>query len=281
MHYLRAEQNTFNVTTNPQNIHTSSGERNLFYQLPRELRDTVYEHALRDESLNFNHRGLNISASSGIEKKDISRLGLPQWLLTSRLICSEGIDTFLRTCYFSPRYRKPNHPYPPNTLLLHKNSIRNIKRQCPFPGYWSDADWNEPSIHYAPFLMFLQYMQPFLVEEPSLMIEWVDEAASWLMPRELAMYENWPKRMHGRFCTVEIDLLNRRESQQDHRVRKECAEKCAKKLVGDSGRDLGVLWGDEIVLETVEPRVCERCERVHHRDLLQTTMRRLVVWRKA
>jgi hypothetical protein len=252
-----------------------------FFRLARELRDDIYSHAFGEEALTFHYHGLNISALARDAQDADTRHGLPQWLLTCHMICSEAMDTFLRNRYFSPRYRYPKRSSVPNSLLLHDGSIRNIKLECPYSAQWRNEDSRCSPVHEAPFRMFLQIIRPFLVPDSSLVVEWATYGQDWSVPRELATYDNWPKQMQGRFRRVEIDVLVRHREEESQRLKRmQSAEQFAKRLIGDSERDLRVSWGEEKDLGLVSQTPCRRCGYVHGQRW-HRAVRRLVVLRRS
>ncbi|KAF2468024.1 uncharacterized protein BDR25DRAFT_358276 [Lindgomyces ingoldianus] len=84
---LRLGPSSFNPKTIPA---TSS----LFSNLPRELRDRIYEYLLHGSCFQFlEHILLVVLANDG---SDGSVSGLPLWLLTNKQILSEGLSEFYR-----------------------------------------------------------------------------------------------------------------------------------------------------------------------------------------
>ncbi|KAH7084895.1 hypothetical protein BKA63DRAFT_484911 [Paraphoma chrysanthemicola] len=215
-----------------------------FFSLAREIRDDIYEYAFGREIISFNYHSLNIGASTKNSSDAIAYPGLPRWLLTCRAICSEALETFFRTRYFSPRYRREKRSTTPNSLLLHKDSIRNIKVECPYSPYLLEADYIDPT-HEAPFRMFLQATQPYLAPELVLFIVWARYGQDWSVARELAMFENWPKRLRGMFRRVEIDVLVRREEDNEQCLKRmQNAEEFARKLIGGGDEGVRSSWGE-------------------------------------
>lgn len=254
--------------------------QSAFFNLARETRDEIYEYAFSDKSISFNFRSLNIGASVSNAKDVITTLGLPPWLLTCHAICSEATETFFRTRYFSPRYRRSKPSMTPNSLLLQNESVRNIKFDCPYSPYWLEADWIDP-VHEAPFRMFLQAIEPFLAPDLSLVIEWATYGQDWSVARELATYENWPKRLQGRFLRVEIDVLVRRNEDDDQYVKRmRNAEEFAGRLVGVDEADIRTSWGEKKELGLVSQKPCARCGYVHG-EQYNREVRRLVTLRRS
>lgn len=267
----------YTLPTPPQHL---AQPQNLLHRLPRELRDATYEYVFADESIYFNHRGLNISAFIGTEKHNTPQFGLPAWLLTCHLMCEEGMETFLRLCTFSPRYRHHDRIGPLNTLLLHANSIRKVMKYNEQAPHWTNIDRNDPSFHYAPFLMFLQYIKPFLIPAPSLAINVVNNRSGYYVIHELDMCGNWSKRFYGRFRKVQLSVFERGVSDDERRARKSAVEDCVKKLVDNGTCDFGLVWEDEKKFD-MEPGVCGRCGFAHGWKLRNTnvTLQRLRAWR--
>lgn len=95
-----------------------------FFLLTPEVRDKVYSYAFGNEAYHFNYRGLNFIAITTFEADTNPRPGLPQWLLTSRTICSEAVETLIHTRTFGPRYRSKISVS--NSLILHVGAIRTM-----------------------------------------------------------------------------------------------------------------------------------------------------------
>ncbi|KAH7094542.1 hypothetical protein FB567DRAFT_510442 [Paraphoma chrysanthemicola] len=246
-----------------------------FFRLARETRDDIYEYAFGHETISFNYRSLNIGASTKNSNEAIAYPGLPRWLLTCHAICSEAVEAFFRTRYFSPRYRRAKHSTTSNSLFLNKDSIRNIKVECPYSPFLLEAD-DIDETHEAPFRMFLQTMQPYLAPKLVLVIVWARYGQDWSVARERAMFENWPKRLRGTFRKVEIDVLVRREEDDEQCLKRmQNAEEFARNLIGGGEEDIRVSWGEKKDLGIVSQKPCVRCGWVHGERVLRE-VRRLI-----
>lgn len=87
--------------------HETMTENPLFFDLPLEVRDEIYAHALGSEAIEFTHNTIRIEAilpDQAHRYADYStsflNLGLPTWLLTNRRFLSEGLKTIERTRVF-------------------------------------------------------------------------------------------------------------------------------------------------------------------------------------
>lgn len=78
--------------------HPQSGSPLL--QLPRELRDKIYDYLFGNPARQFFHRDIAISAITDTSHYSWPILGLPHWLLTCRQISTEAMDLFARTRTF-------------------------------------------------------------------------------------------------------------------------------------------------------------------------------------
>jgi hypothetical protein len=75
-----------------------------FFSLPLEIRNSIYEYALGDESRTLSHNGDLVVAVPQFPPRVLSRedreaifSGLPAWILTCKELCAEAVDVFIRT----------------------------------------------------------------------------------------------------------------------------------------------------------------------------------------
>jgi hypothetical protein len=78
-----------------------------FFSLPLEIRNSIYEYALGDESRTLSHNGDLVVAVPQFPPRVLSRedraaivSGLPAWIPTCKELCAEAVDVFIRTRTF-------------------------------------------------------------------------------------------------------------------------------------------------------------------------------------
>ena len=256
-----------------------------FFQLPREVRDNIYEFAFGNDEHQFNYRGLKIAATTTNPNTHSTCLqGLPEWILASRSTCTEAIETFHRTRAFSPRTREfGKTDAVPNALVLHSNAIRNIELCYVSCAYVRLGD----ARHDVPPRMFLAYLQPFLASDLNLKLDWSESRCHFCGNRgeynsvseHVQNYENWGRTWVGCFKQVVIDLTTCQMSAQgleDLRMRFEAR---SKRLVGcaetdEEGGGVQVRWGTEVWSVDATPRASSRGSPVQFMEQW------LIVWRR-
>lgn len=195
-------------------------ERGGFHHLPRELRDIIYDHAFGSTPYVLSHGALSIKIGprSTSSSTDIV-IGLPQWLLTSRDVCSEAVDVLLHTRWISPHFPPRASECPQSVhnatrqqpdimaicnparqpLVLYDQSIRNISLDFPSSIQFVRSTWFCNHIktisHSEPWAVFLESVRPFVaharlhleltMDSKSLVhtvpfIRWPEEWASWV-----------------------------------------------------------------------------------------------------
>ena len=164
--------------------------------------------------------------------------GLDTWLLTSKAMCIEAMETYFRTRRFCPRFREQDKASIPNSLVLHENSIRNITLH--FPRNLMDADPRH-GVHEMPPYMFLQKLGHFFTEHMCLSLHW---EAKYFWKKEPLGFLSWPSKWNGRFRKVEVHLSWLFEGEQEMKEYGETAKTLAFRLVGDSGgKPPAISWG--------------------------------------
>lgn len=236
---------------------------NLFH-LPRELRDVIYDHAFGPGSHACSYAAFTViigqhSASSGTDAIN----GLPQWLLTTKVICKEAVELLLRTRWFSPRFPLPSAR--PRTasisshsrvatcsparqsLLFHDQSIRklslNFANGCGFVRSASFFNDTTPLHRSQPWTEFLAAMHPFVVHARLHLHLTID--ANSLMSS--VPFIEWPKEWTSWIEWMDVTLLAGEEESEELKWN---AGVYVGRIVGcHDGRWMGPLWRPEGVLE--------------------------------
>lgn len=252
------------------------------FRIPREIRDHIYTLALSHETHFLHHRGLLITAWTAecpanrhpkCSESHTANFGLPEWLLTSKAVCTEALSIFHRTRTFSPGLRALQRDAAStitNSLVFQPNAIRKIEISAPYvEKHYNGAVRHQTHYTVAAPRLFLAHMRPFLSEHPQIRVEWRLCYAScwglqepWSFKALLPLYTTWAKAWGGRFWKIEVifwwcgdrgcQMLGL-EKNEELRRWKAGAEEYALELVGSSKEGVTAVWGPCGVYVVPEP----------------------------
>ena len=99
---------------------------NPFFRLPRELRDKIYQ-LLDSTPTTFRYGDLVLLATVGFPSSiEVSRSGLPLWIMSNRQMCREAVEVFGRTrTFMAIRIVRPGWAHSPPTHWQHSTLMRN------------------------------------------------------------------------------------------------------------------------------------------------------------
>ena len=196
-----------------------SQSHSLFFRLPREIRDEIYERALGTTSTTLKHGDLTVvvtptaptalTTSRNLATTDT--IGLPAWFLISKQVCSEALGVFGNTRffvakeYFKRDERFSHWPRPRtflNPLVFNANVVLKIACSTPFPF--------EATVHRAN-REFRNALTRLKVEDLCLQTTWIraNERSVWALlgSSGITDLEEWSSFWSGKFKEVELRLM--------------------------------------------------------------------------
>ncbi|KAF1849766.1 uncharacterized protein K460DRAFT_399878 [Cucurbitaria berberidis CBS 394.84] len=240
----------------------------LFFCLPRELRDQIYEYALDTAPKTFKYDGLTLLATAGFPNTaEVDTNGLSPWIRTNKQMCAEAIEVFgrLRT-FMAIEYEGRNLRFDHwprrqrailNPLVINQIVIKNITVARGFSQL--------PGGSRATGVL-LRLLRSWQSNDLCLETKWMRQPLDpgWKNNGESDVFEEWNSFWNGRFRSVKIYIhyvTSTRNAAKQKML--ELAEACARRLVGgDQGavkKHLGTYDQSEIQYQkqcvTVERKI--------------------------
>jgi hypothetical protein len=239
-------------------------QSSFLHQLPREIRDLVYEWAFGNEQRDFHLNDLLVIASPTSPVDGSSIRGLNIWLLTCKSVCVEAIATFSRTRFSTPRLRGQSKSSLRNPLVFHEKSVRNIALCYPYsdPETRSSCYFKDCRVlHTVPPKLFLKAFTPYFTQHLDLKLLWDVDTIVATEPQRFLV---WQKMWYGRFRRVEVCLVGQPQQRFERsygqpprplpsvemKLLDESAEVIARRLVrGDTDVPVSMHWIEEGMLK--------------------------------
>lgn len=246
-----------------------------FSRLPREIRDKIYADVLATTYFKFRVDEIYVVASPRTypwhdpddailpyirgpyehtqdhhDDANQSR-GLPTWIRTCKLICSDVSNMIKRDWVFQAAERVPrlqlDQPVPSNSLVFHTNSIRRVKIISRVKlADLMDAGWRASRMFFIDEERtehFLGLLSRLRLHETTLALHWERgwKTDDWLPGEpEVWFKEWWGDEWNGKFREVKITIVVLKHELMLEELM-QVADSCVRRLVGDQGR---VTWRD-------------------------------------